>query len=122
MEGRFPWDRRKLGWTLKLGKKFTLPAYHFWLFFVMWPLMLTLPFLIVGWNLKLFGVLLSAYLSGVVVEDFMWYVVNLEVKLAEFGPKFVTYHPWLRVGKIHLPMLYVTAITASVLVWFFVWR
>ena len=75
-----------------------------------------------GLEPRLFGVLLSAYLSGVVVEDFMWYVVNPEVKLAEFGPKFVTYHPWLRVGKIHLPMLYVTAIIASVSVWFFVWR
>ena len=28
VEGRNPWDRRKLGWKLRLGR-FCLPAYHY---------------------------------------------------------------------------------------------
>ena len=38
VEGRNPWDKRKLGWKLKLGK-YSLPAYHFYCFWVMWPLL-----------------------------------------------------------------------------------
>lgn len=77
VEGRYPWDKRKLGWKLRLFKHYNFPAYHFYLFVVMWPILLSLPFIIYGWNFRLFGVILSAYLSGIVIEDFMWFVVNL---------------------------------------------
>ena|SRR3989338_537867 len=122
VEGRFPWDRRKLGWKLRLGSKFVLPAYHFWLFLVMWPMVLTLPLVIYGWNLRLFEVIMSAYISGLVLEDFVYYIVNPAIKLSEFGPKFVTYHPWIKIGRINIPMMYVGALTVAVGLWFFGWR
>lgn len=122
VEGRNPWDQRKLGWKLKLGNNYTLPAYHFWLFVVMWPAMLMLPMVITGWNWRLAGILTSAYLSGAVLEDFLWYVVNPEVKLSEFGPKFVTYHPWAKIGKLDLPISYVVLLGVSILVWYVGWK
>ena len=103
VEGRNPWDRRKLGWKLRLGR-FCLPAYHFHLFFLTLPLLLALPLAVAGWSLPLFGLLLSAYLSGIVIEDVLWYVVNPVVSWKEFGPEFVDYHPWVRVGPWSIPV------------------
>jgi len=56
VEGRNPWNKRKLGWEIKLGKYFVLPSYHFFVFLVMWPLLLSLPLVIYGeyqivWNI-----------------------------------------------------------------------
>jgi len=69
VEGRNPWDKRKVGWKLKFGK-FVFSGYHFFLFVIMLPLFFTLPLVIYGWDTKLFGILASAYFSGLVIEDF----------------------------------------------------
>ncbi len=120
-EGRKLWDKGKIGWKIKITEKYCIPAYHFYIFVVMWPLLLTLPFVICGWNLKLFGILASAYLSGLVVEDFMFFVVNPKIKLSEFNSKFVCYYPWIKIGKIEMPLLYVMALIISLLSWYFIW-
>jgi hypothetical protein len=123
IEGRNSWDKGKLGWKIKIGKSFVLSAYHFYIFGVMWPLLLTLPFIIYGWDARLFGIILSAYLSGTVVEDFGWYVVNPAVKLREFWTSFSDYYPWIRVkGKKIIPLGYVLAIIASIISWYFLWK
>ena len=123
VEGRNPWDKRKLGWKIKLGNKFVLPAYHFYVFWVMWPLLLTLSFIIYGWNSRLFGVLISAYFSGMVIEDFGWYVVNPKVKLKEFWTGFSDYYPWIRInGKKIIPWGYLLGVIIAVLSWYFLWR
>lgn len=88
----------------------------------MWPLMLTLPLVIYGWDLKLFGVLASAYLSGMVLEDFMWFAVNPKVKLSDFNPKFANYYPWIKIGEISIPLTYILGLTLSALCWYFIWR
>lgn len=122
-EGRNPWDKRKLGWKIKLGKRFVLPAYHFYLFCVMWPLLLALPLVIYGWKTELFGILASAYFSGMVLQDFMWYVVNPAVKLREFWTGFSDYYPWLRIGgKKIIPVGYILGILLAVASWYFLWR
>jgi hypothetical protein len=122
VEGRKPWDKGKLGWKIRLGNKFVLPAYHFYVFWVMWPLLLTLPLVIYGWNLGLFGVLISAYFSGMIIEDFGWYVVNPRVKLKEFWTSFSDYYPWIRIkGKKIIPWGYLLGIIAAVLSWYFLW-
>lgn len=113
VEGRNAWDRKKLGWKIRFFGKYSLPAYHFYLFFIMFPLLLSLPFVIYGWDRKLFGIIASAYFSGLVIEDFMWYVVNPAVKLSEFNSKFVTFHPWVRFGKLEVPLLYIIALLFS---------
>lgn len=121
VEGRNPWDKRKVGWILKIGK-FTLPGYHFYLFLVMWPLLLSLPLVVYGWNTRLFGILLSAYSSGLILEDFMWFVVNPEVKFSEFNSNFANYYPWLKIGRFEIPMGYIVGLTIAVLSWYFIWR
>lgn len=123
VEGRNPWDKRKLGWKISLGKKFVLPAYHFYVFCVMWPLLLTLPLIIYGWNTRLFGILISAYFSGIVIEDFMWFVVNPAIKFSKsFNSKFANYYPWLKFLGLEIPILYIISLILSALSWYFIWK
>ena len=104
-EGRNAWDKNKVGWKISFGR-YSLTGYHFFLFAVMWPLLLTLPLVVSGWDIKLFGVLLSAYFSGLVLQDFMWYVVNPVVKLNELNTDFADYYPRIKIGKIKIPAFY----------------
>ena len=122
VEGRNAWDKGKHGWKLKVAKNISLTKYHFFLFWVMAPLFMTLPLIIFGWDLRLFGILVSAYFTGVILEDFFWYVSNPVVKLREFGPKFSKYYPWLRIGRINIPAYYVLGLVIAVLSWYFLWR
>lgn len=122
VEGRNSWDKKKLGWKIKIGT-FTLSAYHFFLFGVMFPLLLSLPLVIYGWNTRIFGIILSAYVSGAVVEDFFWFVVNPKVKLKEFYSEFTDYYPWVKIaGKKIVPLGYVLALFISFLSWYFLWK
>ncbi len=122
VEGRKAWDRGKMGWKIKIGR-YCLPAYHFFVFWVMWPLLLTLPLIIYGWDLKLLGILMSAYFSGIVLEDFMWFVVNPAIRFRDsFNPKFANYYPWLKIAGLEMPALHVIGLSLSVLSWYFIWR
>ncbi len=120
-EGRNTMELGKLGWKIKIGKYF-LTGYHFYLFFVMWPLLLSLPLVIGGWDTKLFGVLLSAYVSGLILEDFMWFVVNPVVKLSEWGTSFTDHYPWIKFGKFKLPLFYIVGLAISFMSWYFFWK
>lgn len=121
VEGRNPWNKRKLGWKIQLTKKYCLPAYHIYLFGVMLPLLLTLPLVIYGWNLKLAGILISAYFTGLIIEDFTWFVVNPAVKLSEFNSKFANFYPWIKIGKFEIPAFYVVGFLIAFLSWYYIW-
>ncbi|MFW6230734.1 MAG: hypothetical protein ACOC32_01790 [Nanoarchaeota archaeon] len=122
VEGRNSWAKKKLGWKFVFGKSFVVTGYHFFLFAVMFPLLLSLPLLITGWDIRLFGMLVSAYFSGMILEDFMWYVVNPEVKLKEFWTSFSDYYPWIRIGKKKIvPFGYLLNIGVAVLFWYLFW-
>jgi len=121
VEGRNPWDKRKLGWKIKLGK-YCFPAYHFYLFVVMIPLLLTLPFIIFGWNLKFFLIIAGAYSLGLVVEDFTWYLVNPKVKLKEFHTSFSDYFPWIKIkNKKIIPWGYLIGVIIAIFLFYFSW-
>ena len=121
VEGRNTMEIGKLGWKIKIGKYY-FTAYHFFAYYVMWPLLLSLPLVIYGWDKKLFGILLSAYISGMVIEDFMWFIVNPAVKFSEWGTEFTNHYPWIKWGKFRLPLMYIVGIIASFLSWYFIWR
>ena len=121
VEGRNAFDKGKFGWKIEFGK-FYLTGYHFFLFIVMFPLLLSLPLVIYGWDKRLFGTLLSAYLTGTIVEDFGWFVVNPVVKISEFGPKFVDYYPWFKLGKVAIPVGYVLSVLGAFASWWVLWR
>ena len=121
-EGKNAWDKGKLGFKIQLGK-YCLPAYHIFLFWVMIPFLLTLPLVIYGWNLKLLGILVSAYVTGIALEDFMWFVVNPAIKFKDsFNPKFANYYPWIKIGKFQIPASYIGSGIISILSWYFIWR
>lgn len=120
VEGKDAWNKGKVGWELRVGK-YTVTAYHFWLWWVMWPLLLLLPIVAYGWNTHLFGVLLSAYASGMVLEDFLWFVVNPVVPLKNWNPHWAYYYPWLIIGRFRLPLMYVIALAVALLSWLLLW-
>lgn len=121
-EGRNSWAKEKNGWKFKLfGYEHT--GYHFFLFAVMFPVLLTLPFVIFGWNTRYFGIVFSAYFLGLSVEDFFWYVVNPKVRFKELYSGFSDYYPWIKIGgKKIIPAGYVYDTIIAILIWFFLWR
>lgn len=121
-EGDQAWDAGKIGWKIKYKGYVVLTAYHFWLFYVMFPLLITLPLVIFGWDWKLFGVLVSAYASGTIVEDFFWFVVNPKFKLNNWNSKNVKWYPWFKIGKFEIPVGYIFGMIVSLLSWYFLWR
>lgn len=122
VEGRNAWDKGKLGWKIRVMNGFTLTAYHFFLFWVMFPLLLALPFVVSGWDARLFGIIASAYFSGMVLEDFLWFVVNPVVSMKEWDEGFASFHAWIKFGRFRIPAGYVLGIAAALLSWWFLWR
>jgi hypothetical protein len=122
VEGRNAWDKGKLGWRIQMGS-FLLTGYHFYLFWVMYPLLLAIPFIFTGWDPRLFGVIVSAYATGVILEDFTWYLVNPVVKFGELYTPFSDYYPWIKIGgrKI-VPAGYVVGLVVALLSWYFLWK
>ncbi len=121
VEGRSAGNHGKFGWEIRFTRDISLTAYHFYLFFVMWPLLVTLPLVVNGWDTRLFGILVSAYFTGLIIEDFTWFIVNPMVKFSEWNPKFVDYYPWVRIGKRDLPVLYITHLAVAVIAWWLFW-
>lgn len=121
VEGRRAWDKGKLGWKIDVGFV-KLTEYHFWLFGVMHPLLLSLPLVVYGWDLRLFGILVSAYASGVVLQDFSWFVFNPVVRMKEWGPEFASYYPWVGYGRFKVPVFYLVGIAVAVASWLLLWR
>lgn len=121
-EGRNAWDKGKVGWRIRVGKYVVLSGYHFFVVWVMLPMLIFMPLVIHGWDRQLFGVLLSAYVSGLVVEDFMWYVVNPVVKLSEFNSTWADHYPWVRIGRFELPLYYFAGVFIAAASWWFLWR
>jgi len=142
VEGRHPWNRRKVGWKLRLGKAnntkwkkvvddsiMIKPAethifsgYHFFLFVIELPILISLPLIIYGWNFELFGILVSAYFSGMVIEDFVYFLVNPAIKFSNWNERFVSFFSWVRVGNFKVPINYITGILIALLSWYFIWR
>lgn len=122
VEGRNAWDKGKLGWKIKIGKNFKFTEYHFYLWWVMWPMLLILPIVVYGWNLKLLGILISAYFSGLIVEDIAWFAVNPVVKFSEFNPRFANYYRWIGFGKFKIPSIYLAELFIAFLSWYFLWK
>ena len=123
VEGRNAWDQGKLGWKIKRGSFVLLTGYHFYLFGIMYPLLLALPFVFIGWNLELFGIMISAYATGLILEDLTWYLVNPAVKFSEWLTPFSDYYPWVRIGERKiLPVGYVVGVVVALLAWYFIWH
>jgi hypothetical protein len=120
-EGRKAWDKGKVGWKLKIGKYVLTTRYHLWVN-VMIIMFIFLPLIVYGWNKRLFGILLSSYFLGFVLEDFFWYVLNPVVKLRELNTSFANYYPRIKIGKIKVPLFYFIGLILAVASWYFLWK
>ncbi len=119
VEGRNSWNAKKVGWKINLPGGYQFSGYHFFLFFVMLPLFIFLPLAVTGWDITLFGILLSAYLSGMVLEDFVYFIVNPVVRFKEFFTSFTDYYPWIKIkGKKIIPLGYIIGIGLSLISWY----
>ncbi|MFH1248651.1 MAG: hypothetical protein V1660_00675 [archaeon] len=116
MEGEFGWAARQCGWCIDF-KIWKLTAYHFWLWIVMVPLFLALPFVIFGFHNKMFGIVLAGYFFGAIVEDFTWFFVNPKVPFTKFNSKYVTWYPWIKFKNFEVPTFYVLYLLIGSIVW-----
>ena len=123
VEGRNTWDKGKLGWKIMIKGRAVYTAYQFWLFMVMYPLlMIILPLIVNGWNVRLFGILVSAYFSGVALEDIVYPFVNPAFKWKEkFHSKLLEFR-YYKIAGIKVPIFHIVHIIIAVLVWYFLWR
>ena len=106
MEGRDGWAAKSSGWRLRILKR-DLTAYHFWSWLIMMPMLLMMPLFIFGFDLKLFGILLSGYFLGATVNDFMWYIVNPKVTLKDINPRFAKWYNWWNIFGFRIPDFYI---------------
>ena len=116
VEGRKAWDKGKQGPKVRIPHLCVISTYHFFLAWIMLPMLVVgLPLLISGWDKSLFFILASAFSSGLVIEDFGWYLVNPKVKLKELYTPFSDYYPWLKIsGKKILPWFYILGVILAV--------
>ena len=122
VEGRKAFDKGKIGWKIKFSKNIIITKYHFFIFLTA-IFLGSLPLLIYGWDTRLFGILLSAFFTGGIIEDFMWYAVNPKVKLKEFWGSFSDYFPWIRIrNQKIIPVGYVISLLIALASWYFLWR
>lgn len=88
----------------------------FYIFVLTVPLFLLLP-LIIKPEVKLFGTLLGAYLIGIALEDFFWFVVNPSYGIQKFNSYYGFWlTDWIRIGPIEFPLFYVKYILGGILV------
>lgn len=108
--GTFGGQRSIFGYKIRM--------YHFWLWYVVVPLLVFSPLLVVGLDLSLFGTLAVAYLLGGVLEDFLYFVVNPYFGVRKWNSKDATWMPWFKLGTFEIPQFYVRNFLASIVVWF----
>ncbi len=119
MEGKEGWHWNPAWWRIRLPKGYTYTAYHFFIYFCMFPLLLiALPLIITGWNSHLFLVLLFSYVVGSRVEDFTWFVVNPLHPLSKWNPRDTRWYPWVTIGTFSIPVSYL--VNASIALGLFI--
>ena len=121
-EGPNPWARAMYTWRLRISKKVVLTGYHFFLFFITYPvLIVVLPLVVAGFSWQLFGILVSALFTGYITDDFFWFLVNPKYSFRDFNAEKVDWYPWLKIGRIQIPWGYIIGILIALLSWYFLW-
>ena len=115
-EGVRSWAKGKTGW--KIGKKpWVLTQYHFFLFWVTFPLLLSIP-LVLSYSHELLRTIAFGYVTGAIIQDFSWFVFNPRWGLSRFTPEYVEWHAWMRIGPITIPVLYVIGAALALIIAF----
>jgi len=119
IEGKYPWAQKQVGWKIKILNYKTITSYHFFAYIIMVPLFLGLPFIVFGFDLHTFWVFVASYFFGIVLEDFLWFVVNPYYGLKKFNSETVYWHKWIKVRRFEVPDFYVYFLTVGIFIWLF---
>ena len=119
VEGYNAWASGKHGWKIRISflKKEPLTAYHLFLYLITIPLFIFLPLIIFGYNNHIFLLLIANYFLGLVVEDFLWFIVNpVWGGLRNFNSKKVYWHRFFRIANIEIPDFYLIFIFLAIFI------
>ncbi len=120
-EGKHGWKYNHRWFSVPLPGGYWLHAYHVFIFLGIFPLFLfVIPLLLVGWNTHLFLVILFSFLMGLVLEDFLWFVVNPQFSFKKWKPKYVRWYPWVQIGTVAIPLGYLVVLLLSSILLFFI--
>lgn len=112
VEGIRPWAKGKIGWKIGHGR-WILTRYHFFLFWVTFPILLSIP-LVVSYSPELLRTLIFAYSTGVILQDISWFMFNPRWSLRRFTPSYVDWYAWVRIGRFHIPLMYIVGILIAI--------
>ncbi len=112
IEGRNGWAKELPTWRIHNGitdflfSGAPLTGYHFWMFFMIFVLFHYPYFLGQPWNMGIELQLLGLFFYFLIVEDFIWFILNPAYGLKKFNKTHITWHKkW--VGMV--PLGYVKA-------------
>lgn len=98
IEGKDGWAKNLPTWRIKnkltdlLFNGNPLTGYHFWMFSSIFLLFHT-PFIFnLNWSLKNELAILASYTFFLVIEDFLWFVLNPNYGIRKFNKVHVTWH------------------------------
>lgn len=112
---KLPGWRLEKGWIVKLMGGRTITGYH--LFMTLFLIsMVHLPLFFVPWKWRLEFLLLGFYLGMVLLEDFMWFVLNPDYGIKNFRKSKVWWHKnwWGPVPSFY----YILIILVIILIYF----
>ncbi|MGV8152438.1 MAG: hypothetical protein ACP5OG_05130 [Candidatus Nanoarchaeia archaeon] len=120
IEGPNAWASKSYSWKYQFSKNVSITEYHlfFWLFII---ILGSLPLFTGGFSFELGGFLLSAFLVGFTLEDFTYFIVNPYFGLSKFNSKNARWYPWVKLGKIEIPLSYFIGLGLAFLSWFYLW-
>ncbi|MFT4307761.1 MAG: hypothetical protein ACMXYM_00125 [Candidatus Woesearchaeota archaeon] len=116
VEGDNAWEKNKRGW--KIGRKpWILTRYHFFLFWVTFPLVLSIP-LVLNYSPELLRTIAFGYVTGVLIQDLSWFVSNPGWGLKRWNPENVDWFAWVRIGRFAVPVVYIAGLAIAAIIAF----
>jgi hypothetical protein len=102
------------------GRSFVLgQSADFWLIEVSIPLFLLLSLIAYGkFDSKLIGTLMVGFFLGIIIEDFVWYLINPYFGIQKFNVRCDLYPPCADIIGFHIPYWYFNYIISAILSWF----
>lgn len=108
---------KSCGWEIKISKTKSIKGYHVMLWWVTYPLLLSLP-IVANPTWTMFRFVAAGYFLGSVLQDFMWFVVNPRFPFSKWNPKNAGWYYWLKLGKFQLPAFYLPYIIIGLVLLF----
>ena len=120
IEGKDGWAAKSPGWRIekvwlmKLTGGLPITGYHFYMTIFIIAIV-HLPLFFTAWSWRLESLILGFYVGIVLLEDFLWFVLNPHFGLKNFRKGKIWWHKrWLGV----VPAMYwILALAAIVLLW-----